>query len=146
MQKLELLLKRYAQHPHRVARWWIGERPTATEDVVWREIAGRVGYPTSSPDYFAGGLKPLSSRQAAHVLAVAGTTSLPYENRAPSAAEVDHAAQALNELGARFMFLSNGSWEPEQAMWTPLTTATFDCGLIGYDDEKAFIFWVEEED
>ncbi len=27
-----------------------------------------------------------------------------------------------------------------------LTSATFDCGLIGFDRDRAFIFWVEEED
>jgi hypothetical protein len=28
----------------------------------------------------------------------------------------------------------------------PTTSATFDCGVIGFDRENAFIFWVEEED
>ena len=44
-------------------------------------------------------------------------------------------------------FYSNGMWDPELPMsWSPMTSATFDCGLIGHDSENAFIFWVEEED
>lgn len=45
------------------------------------------------------------------------------------------------------IFLSNGLWGLEsQCSWHPLTSATFDCGVIGYDANNAFIFWVEEED
>jgi hypothetical protein len=44
-------------------------------------------------------------------------------------------------------FFGNGLWDRTAlSSWTPLTAATFDCGLIGYDAEQAFIFWVEEED
>jgi len=50
-------------------------------------------------------------------------------------------------LAADAVFLGNGSWQPGGSMtWTPMSEATFDCGVIGYDAGSAFIFWVEEED
>ncbi len=57
------------------------------------------------------------------------------------------AKSALNDLHEDATFLSNGHWqEGGSRSWNPLTTATFDCGLIGFDGEHAFIFWIEEED
>lgn len=57
------------------------------------------------------------------------------------------AANALNDIDGDATFLSNGMWEKGGSQsWNPLTTATFDCGLIGFDGERAFIFWAEEED
>lgn len=145
MRKLDALLLRYADA--RAARWWVGARPAVPEARAWMEIAGQVGYPTASPEYFSQGLCRLDVLQAAHILAVAGTTSLAYDCCAPSKSEVDRAAQALLEFAPEPTLFSNGLWRPGASnSWSPLTTATFDCGLIGYDDDQAFIFWVEEED
>ncbi|WP_055046038.1 hypothetical protein [Devosia sp. A16] len=146
MQKLKSLLRRYAEDPHRAARWWIGERPAADTGEIWKEIAGYIGYP-SLPVYLGGGLTSLRLSQAAHVLAVAGTTSLAYDKWSPTAADVLQAEDALGEFDAGATFLSNGLWEAgPSSSWDPLTNATFDCGVIGYNDRNAFVFWIEEED
>lgn len=83
---------------------------------------------------------------AAHVLAKAGATSLAYGESSPRKEQVQEAVKALKDLAADAIFLSNG-WECDDSpSWTPFTPATFDCGVIGFDRENAFIFWVEEED
>ncbi|WP_156358419.1 hypothetical protein [Sphingobium sp. Leaf26] len=91
----------------------------------------------------------LDFQQAAHVLAVAGTVGLAYGFCAPRLDELKNAAFALNALGSNRQFVANGLWSADVdggMAWTPLTSATFDCGLIGFDRDHAFIFWVEEED
>lgn len=86
-------------------------------------------------------------REAAYVLALAGTRGLAYNNRAPSAGSINASLSALRDLSADAVFLTNGDWKHSgSCTWSPLSTATFDCGVIGYDSTNAFIFWVEEED
>lgn len=115
-----------------------------------RIIAKRVDYPTSVADPFENdGLVRLDRHQAAHVLAVAGTTSLAYGRHSPSKGRFEEARKALLDMKDDATFLSNGLWDPDprgSLSWHPLTNATFDCGVIGYDADGAFIFWVEEED
>lgn len=148
MDMLDSLLRRYAAQCD--ARWWLGPRPGGATDSLPRAIAAHVGYPTARHDPFAPpGLLALNDRQAAHVLAVAGTVGLAYGFRPPHPDDVDHAAHAIGALGPDRHFIANGLWkaDPSGGMaWTPLTSATFDCGLIGFDRDRAFIFWVEEED
>ena len=146
MQALEALLRRFAKRAN--SRWWVGDRPDVRETHMAKAIAERVAYPTAKSDSFtSGGMIRLSRVQVAHVLAVAGTTSLAYGNASPSKGKVKEAEQALKNLSDDAIFLGNGLWEASApASWTPLTSATFDCGVIGYDAENAFIFWVEEED
>ncbi|WP_197041914.1 hypothetical protein [Sandarakinorhabdus oryzae] len=89
----------------------------------------------------------LDSENAARVLAVAGTTSLAYGKLSPTAGSVKDAREALKDLAADATFLSNGHWSASAPVsWNRITSATFDCGVIGFDRENAFIFWVEEED
>lgn len=89
----------------------------------------------------------LTRAEAAHVLAVAGTCSLVYGDATPRSNAVRDAVQALAVMGDDAVFLSTGRWQSEAGSGgVPFTTATFDCGLIGYDATSAFIFWVEEED
>jgi hypothetical protein len=132
------------------ARWWIGERPAVREGRMGRAIAEQLGYPSASNDPFAtGGMVLLDRRQAAHVLAVAGTTSLAYRDGAPKPQRVGEATAALDEIGDGAMFLSNGRWIADGGGWlggSALTSATFDCGVIGWDAERAFILWREDED
>lgn len=113
-----------------------------------RAIAGEIGYPASPFDPFIeGGMRSLTKKQAAHVLAVAGTTSLVYGPYSPRQSAIKAAAEALEDMTGEVTFLSNGLWDRNDALsWKPLTSATFDCGLIGYNASHAFIFWVEEED
>ncbi|WP_375383552.1 hypothetical protein [uncultured Sphingomonas sp.] len=123
-------------------------RPEVRERQVARAIAANVGLPTSAGDPFADDkLVHLNRTKAAHVLAVAGTTSLTYGRASPRRAALKGAKEALADYAEDATFFGNGRWEDAPSLsWTPLTTATFECGLIGFDDERAFIFWVEEED
>jgi hypothetical protein len=145
MRNLESLLQGFARRS--LARWWLGARPDGRDSHMTRIIAAKVGYPTAAPDPFArNGFVGLDRSQAAHVLAVAGTTSLAYGRPVPREGDRKEAAEALRDLGEGASFFSNGVWQGESHGWRPLTSATFDCGVIGYDDRNAFIFWVEEED
>jgi hypothetical protein len=146
MSDLKKLLARFARRKN--ARWWIGERPEGRHGQMGRLIAKCIDYPTFSSDPFDhNGLVHLDRDQAAHVLAVAGTTSLAYGNYSPSRGRFEDARDALKELGDDAVFFSNGLWRPATSnTWHRFTTATFDCGVIGYDASSAFIFWVEEED
>lgn len=146
MEKLAKLLKTYAKRGK--AQWWVGSRPSVREGQVARTIAAQIGYPTSKFDPFAkGGMLSLTNKQATHVLAVAGTTSLAYGPYSPRQSDIKNAAEALEDMTGEVTFLSNGLWDRNDApSWNPLTSATFDCGLIGYNASHAFIFWVEEED
>ena len=143
MQALEDLFRSYGRR--RPARWWIGETPDERQGRLPRAIASRIGYPTAAEDPLAGdGLVRLNDRQAAHVLAVAGTVSLAHGFGAPKPGRLKEALQALSQLGDDRSFFGNGLWETPS--WTPMSSATIDCGLIGFDSQWAFIFWVEEED
>lgn len=146
MLALEKLLSRYARHTN--ARWWAGKRPDGRDGQMGRIIANLIDYPTSQPDPFENhGLVSLDREQATHVLAVAGTTSLVHGSYSPSKEELKNAREALKELNDDAVYLSNGLWGLRGPIsWNPFTTATFDCGVIGYDRSRAFIFWAEEED
>ncbi|GGZ41439.1 hypothetical protein [Asticcacaulis endophyticus] len=146
MNDLEKLLERFARSSN--ARWWVGERPEGRDGQVSRLIADRIDYPTSKADPFKDyGLVRLDRNQAAHVLAVAGTMSLAHFSGSASKGQIENASEALKLLDGDAVFLSNGFWGLRGPLsWTPLTDATFDCGVIGYDAASAFIFWVEEED
>jgi hypothetical protein len=146
MHTLEALLRRFSKRSH--ARWWIGARPKVREGQLAKAIAELVGLPTSIEDPFVADRMVLLSRaEAAHVLAVAGTTSLAYERHSPSIGQFKNARAALNDFACDATFFSNGHWKAEGPWsWHPLTSSTFDCGVLGFDHENAFIFWVEEED
>lgn len=75
------------------------------------------------------------------MLAVAGTVDLAYDFRLPRRDDVQRAATALNGLGDRRWLFGNDLWRADQARtWMPLSAATFDCGLISFDQRQAFIF------
>lgn len=121
MQALEKLLTGFAKETD--ARWWIGQRPDVREGQIARTIARQVGLPTSADDPFArNGLIFLDRVNAARVLAVAGTTSLTYEQPAPRSSALMEARSALSDLAEDATFLSNGRWEEgESQSWNPLT-------------------------
>jgi hypothetical protein len=146
MQTLEAVLRSFGKQAN--ARWWTGERPNVRDGQIVKAIAGQIGLPTAATDPFDnGGVVRLNRPQAAHVLAVAGATSLAYGQPVPPSGALKEARKALDDLKDNAIFLSNGRWEAGSSLgWNPLTAATFDCGVIGFDDEHAFIFWVEEED
>jgi hypothetical protein len=146
MQTLETFLRKLARRSR--ARWWVGKLPEVRKGQLIRAIAGQVGLPTSPADPFDGDrMTYLDRANAARVLAVAGTTSLAHGKQAPSAGSVQDAKEALKDLAHDATFLSNGHWSADAlTAWNPITSATFDFGLLGFDRENAFIFWVEEED
>ncbi|QIG81058.1 hypothetical protein [Stakelama tenebrarum] len=146
MQRLESLFRRFAKRSN--ARWWIGKRPQVRESQLVRAIAQKVALPTAiNAPLEHGQMINLEWGSAAHILAVAGTTSLAYAKPSPSAGAFRDAKTALADLAGNASFLSNGVWRTDQPLsWISLTASTFDCGLIGFDSTNAFIFWVEEED
>lgn len=124
-----------------------GEKAWRSRRSRRQAIAEQVGLPTSIEDPFVNeGMIALDRQQAAHVLAVAGTTSLAYGRPSPRQQFVIEAQIALKDLAEGSVFIGNGQWTSASPGWSPMTSATFDCGLIGFDRENAFIFWVEEED
>ncbi|MFM9829840.1 MAG: hypothetical protein ACKVOB_14050 [Sphingomonas sp.] len=146
MQVLETTLNKFARRTN--ARFWVGKRPDVRDGQLPISIARQVGLPTSKENAFADdGLIRLTRTEAAHVLAVAGTTSLAYGPASPRQSAIDDAKRALADLAECATFIGNGRWEDASSVnWIPLTNATFDCGVIGFDSEHAFIFWVEEDD
>jgi len=53
----------------------------------------------------------------------------------------------LEALGPQATFLTNGTLALTHARgWTPLTSATFDTGLVGVSSERVGLLWVEDED
>jgi hypothetical protein len=118
------------------------------ENQIAPMIAQRLGYPASPINPFQkGGLVPLDAKQAAYVLAMAGSCSLLDPFHRPASSRVEEAQTVLQGLEAGATFLSNQTWGlkiPERK--TYLSSSTFECGVIGFDSKSAFIFWVEEED
>ena len=146
MEELERLFRNFARD-HRF-RWWIGDRPPCGDAEVVAAIAIQIGLPESRCDpEVLSRLRPLSFADAAWVLARAGTTSLAYDQDGPAAWIVRQCEKGLAALDRNETFLTNGSWADQKDLqWNPLTDATFDCGVIGWNKQNAFVFWVEEED
>lgn len=147
MYPMPLLQGFFDRHaPSAGARWWIGARPPGSGDRIARTIAERLGYPAGYEDPFTGnGMRAVGLADAAYVLATAASTSLVFDS-GPNADMVAEAREALRDLRDRPCWMVNG-WLPALSRsWTPMSAATFDCGVIGYDAQNAFIFWTEEED
>jgi hypothetical protein len=145
MERLEQLFGRWQRRSG--ARSWVGVRPVGRIGQIPRILAAKIGYPSARVDPFEhGGLVELNWAQAAQVLAVAGTVSLAYSRWMPREGALGEAREALSEMAGDARFLSNGLWTPDANWWNPMSAATFDCGLIGFDKDNAFIYWVEEED
>lgn len=74
--------------------------------------------------------------------------------------EADGLVRAILALaGNAREFLTNGSWAKPSTYrrrgesgivvgpsWTPLSTATFDAGVVAVSDERAVMCWFEDED
>lgn len=119
---------------------------------VARAIALMVGLPSSEEDWFDKyELVRIDRAKAAHVLAFVATTSLAYgTNGPPRESYRKITAAALGDLGPEATFLTNtADWGTGSSVTfraPQLSKATFEAGLVGYDAQNAFIFWVEEED
>jgi hypothetical protein len=139
MERLPKLLARLARRSG--ARHWAGSRPEGRVGQLPRLIAAQIGYPTTSHgDPFAekNGLSLIGRREAAETLAYAATVSLAHNfGRTAAKGMVKLVHEAFEELQPTAVFLTSG---------TSFSDATFESGVMGYDDRSAFIFWVEEED
>ena len=146
MKELERLFADFSRE--RVTRWWIGDKPSCPDEKIVNAIAMQVGLPAAKDPQVLQGLCRLEFHDAAFVLARAGTTSLAYDQNPPSTSTVRRCEVAIAPLDQTPTFLTNGSWAADKAdlWWDPLTTATFDCGVIAWDRQRAFVFWAEEED
>ena len=139
MERLQKLLTRFGRRGR--GRHWVGPRPEGRIGQLPRLIASKVGYPTATEDPFLreDSLATVGRRRAAEILAYAATVSLVWETfKAPAKGVCDLALEGFADLGPNAVFLTSGRW--------PLTNATFEAGVLGYDARIAFIYWVEEED
>ncbi|MEI9891965.1 MAG: hypothetical protein WDN45_17195 [Caulobacteraceae bacterium] len=147
MDQLEAFLKRYGRN--RNARHWLGPRPDVRAKVLPRAIASMVGYPTTEKgETDELRLQQIERSKAAQVLAWVATESQAYGRRVPRESHRKEAEAALKEFGDSAVFFTNfKDLSPSaRSFSTKLSDATFDAGLIAYDDRSALIFWAEDED
>lgn len=150
MENLTALLKRFAKRPG--CRTWSGPRPTARTSKTAQMIAAQVGYPSPEVEpWGTEGLIEVDARKAAELLAFFRSNSLPYGPYKVRQGLRRQAAEALRDLGDNARFFTNGPWlvGAVGAVGTggaSLSNATCEGGVIGFGDDHAFIYWVEEED
>jgi hypothetical protein len=145
MIALSALLRRFGRRPG--SRHWVGPRPTTTP--VALRISEKVGYPTSGT-FDPSSLIEIDRKKAAELLALFSRVSLAYGPFPYSVREGlrEMSSEALKDLKAGSRFYTNGVGLGGAASraWSPLSNATFEGGVIGFDSENAFIYWIEEED
>lgn len=148
MERLAALLKRFGRRPG--SRAWSGPRPPLKDRPAAAAIAAQVGYPTAASDPLVNGqMIPVDRAKAASILAYVASRSLAYEPfRTASEGVRMSVLDALADLSPTARFFTNGDWGAgsPSTTWQPLSTATFDAGVLGFDDDNAFIYWREEED
>lgn len=132
---------------------WLGDIGNLQASKRVTFIAHKAGYaPVSEADFFK-----ISRRTAARVLAYVQKESLAYGQRRYREGLARNMFGMLGELGPDAQFWSNShhsdfepaspAFTPDNAwMWIGITNATFDTGVIAFNDTTGFIFWVEEED
>jgi hypothetical protein len=131
------------QHPEWFRRWVGPVQEQWTSPA--HEIVVEAGYPY--PSYQTNGqdltFGSLSLANAAELLAQISTQSLAHEfPRPPDPALVNEIAQSLAVLGGDAKFATNR----EGSTWYPLSKATFDVGLVGFNGSWGFAICFEEED
>lgn len=139
-------------------RSWVGVQPYADAGFEPHAIVRKIGY---AADFGDNEFVPLNATDACAVanfvargdMVGAGVRPISPE----AAASID---QAVAALGPDARFFSNALWhqawlamKPAQDGWSattfgwrPLSKATFDGGLIGFNNICGFVFWVEQED
>ncbi len=128
-------------------RSWFGGMPYVSDGGEANAVARMVGYIVEAPNAFFD-LTAAEAREALSFFAVDNMV-MPNGHFAPAeAAEV--FANGIERLGPQARFFSNGHWHEYARSnafgWNGISQATFDGGVIGMNDEVAFIVWVEEED
>lgn len=144
MNALSTWIKRFGKRP---GRYWIGQTPEGRESKLPLLIAAQVGYPEKDPHHdHEPRLSEIDREKAAQLLAFFAAESLAYGRGGFFREGLRRDARdALTSLAPGARFFTNGDW-PQISGWDSLSAATFDGGVIGFDRELAFIFWVEEED
>ncbi|MDG2530341.1 hypothetical protein [Caulobacter endophyticus] len=148
MDRLNQLLARFErQRDAGSVLRWAGPRPDGRGSKLSRLLVEKIGYREAAGDWEP---EEISRDEAAGQLAFLAIESLAYGAYGPPRAGLkDLALEALGDLGPEARFYVNG-WLPKPGQkgmgWTGLSTATFDAGVLGFDDRNAFVFWIEEED
>lgn len=137
-------------------------------DVTEQREAGRVhvefrrlGAPSGS-DHAAAtafvealGMKPpeewtdLDAKEAHQLATRVLHADLAYESPMMTAEQADLLARRfLSACGHDAVFVTNGTLGRDRTGggWSPLTTATFDTGVIGISASRLGLLWVEDED
>lgn len=143
-------LRRYFElhAKNRYAKFWLGPKPDVRDGQMVSAILSKIGYPTTQYSFDVDLLTKTSWSDAARALGFAATRSLVWDLRLTLADNsIQEALAALKSLDGTAQFFRNGNWGAVGMCWSyPVSSATFDAGLLGYDKQNAFIFWVEEED
>lgn len=148
MDRLNQLLAHFErQHDAGPVLRWTGARPEGRDSKLPRLLVEKIGYGDAAGDWEP---EEISREEAAGQLAFLALESLAYGSYGPPRQGLkDMALEALGDLGPEARFYVNG-WlrKPDEKgmWWTGLSTATFDAGVLGFDDRNAFVFWIEEED
>jgi hypothetical protein len=121
-----------------------------------RDVADKVA---ESVRYKAIGQRwvPLPAGEAARVLCLVLTQDLAYGASLMAASVAEQLAAAfMAHVGPEASFFTNGSWAEAPIVgaggivrgpsWQPITSATFDAGVVGVGSDHAAILWVEDED
>lgn len=129
-------------------RSWSGATPPVADEAKPYAVARAVGYEVA-PE--SNALQPLSGPEAARVLAFFASDTIVMPTGRPAPEELVLTLERyIARLGSDARFYSNGRWHEYARTnpfgWHGISDATFDGGVIGLNDEVAFIFWVEEED
>lgn len=130
-----------------IIKLWAGERPDVRESKLIQEIAAKIDYPLlDNVSMNRDNLYSVTRCQAAEIMAKC-THGLAYPRkvRASTLADMKIALSRFHDDAA---FLTNLKLEDngfDYAMRN-FSEATFDGGVIGFDNRNAFIFWVEDED
>lgn len=131
---------------------WLGDISAEPQSRRPAAIARKAGYePHSDEDFFQ-----IAEITAARVLAYIQKESLAYGQRRYREGLSRDMRAMLKELGPEAQFWSNSrhsDFEPDALpnpssfwMWNGLSDSTFDTGVIAFNQQTGFIFWVEEDD
>lgn len=154
IKSLEALCARITSRagwPHGNA--WVGDVSDIRQSKVPVMLAQKLGFePTDAHEFH-----PISVQKAAQILAYLCRESLAYGRWHFRRAEAIALEKMLiDELGPSARFWSSNPGEhlvevgkelkSSYSTGIPLSSATFEFGVIGSNQTRGFIFWVEDED
>lgn len=169
MTSLQRLLDRITERPvGGFARAWIGPTPSDHSSII-AAIVSEIGLNAHGAE---GDFTPLSSAQAAVSLALFATQPLLHDTCPIPPGLKEEIYASISTLGPDATFLGKGRWEIERGKnrydsvlddvdWDrqlhrllfqpdtdplPPIDVLVDGGVIGFNSETAFVYWVEEDD